>query len=113
MDGWVDRGGRHQDPSLIVKSKGAARGRTEMFDHRLKVYRNADPGASPPLPSSFCLVALSMSFWVLPILAWYPLVAHGTAITSASDQSAARLDLAPRHSIAVKQIANRRTDTFC
>lgn len=93
MNSWVDSGRRHQTPSLIAKSKGAARGRMEMFDHRLKAYRNADPGAFspfPPLPSFFCLIALSMSFWVLPILAWYPLVAHGTAITSASDQSAAR-----------------------
>lgn len=53
FDGWVDRGRRHQDPSLIAKSKGAARGRTEMFDHRLKVYRNADPGAFSPFPLLF------------------------------------------------------------
>jgi hypothetical protein len=53
MDGWVDRGRRHQDPSLIAQSKGAARGRMEMFDHRLKVYRNADPGAFLTLPLLF------------------------------------------------------------
>jgi hypothetical protein len=57
----VDRGRRHQDPSLIAQSKGAARGRMEMFDHRLKVYRNADPGAFSPFPFPLCppLSALS------------------------------------------------------
>jgi hypothetical protein len=53
FNGWVDRGRRHQDPSLIAQSKGAARGRMEMFDHRLKIHRNADPGAFLPFPLLF------------------------------------------------------------
>lgn len=115
MDGWVDRGRRHQIPSLIAKSKGAARGGMEMFDHRLKVYRNIEtliPVLFSLCPSSFYLVALvgvlygSADPRMVPTCR--PRHSNHISIRSIGRSTRPRTET----SIAVKQIANRRIDTF-